>query len=72
MGSGRLLCEVGGSRFISKTNLGLDKVASERGPLQTQILVDQHLILRGKCSIDGFHSIFSLGNWRALHHHAAC
>ena len=23
-------------------------------------------------SIDGFHSIFSLGNWRALHHHAAC
>jgi len=22
--------------------------------------------------IDGFHSIFSLGNWRALHHHAAC
>ena len=23
-------------------------------------------------SIGGFHSIFSLGNWRALHHHAAC
>jgi len=23
-------------------------------------------------SIDGFHSIFSLGNWRALHHHAPC
>ena len=22
--------------------------------------------------IDGFHSIFSLGNWRALHHHASC
>ena len=22
--------------------------------------------------IHGFHSIFSLGNWRALHHHAAC
>ena len=22
--------------------------------------------------IDGFHSIFSLGNWRKLHHHAAC
>ena len=22
-------------------------------------------------TIDGFHSIFSLGNWRALHHHAA-
>ena len=22
--------------------------------------------------IDGFHSIFSLGNWRAFHHHAAC
>ena len=22
--------------------------------------------------IDGFHSIFSLGNWRALHHHAPC
>ena len=21
---------------------------------------------------DGFHSIFSLGNWRALHHHAVC
>jgi len=21
---------------------------------------------------DGFHSIFSLGNWRALHHHAPC
>ena len=23
-------------------------------------------------SVDGFHSIFSLGNWRALHHHAPC
>ena len=23
-------------------------------------------------AIDGFHSIFPLGNWRALHHHAAC
>ena len=23
-------------------------------------------------AIDGFHGIFSLGNWRALHHHAAC
>lgn len=45
MGSGRLLCEVGGSRFISKTNLGLDKVAGESGPLQTLILVDQHLTL---------------------------
>lgn len=45
MGSGRLLCEVGGSRFISKTNLGLDKVASESRPLQTLILVDQHLTL---------------------------
>ena len=22
--------------------------------------------------VDGFHSIFSLGNWRALHHHAPC
>jgi len=22
--------------------------------------------------IDGFHSIFSLVNWRALHHHAPC
>ena len=22
--------------------------------------------------IDGFHSIFSLGNWGALHHHAPC
>jgi len=22
--------------------------------------------------IDGFHSIFSLGNWRALYHHAPC
>ena len=22
------------------------------------------------CTIDGFHSIFLLGNWRALHHHA--
>ena len=22
--------------------------------------------------VDGFHSIFSLGNWRALHHLAAC
>jgi len=22
--------------------------------------------------IDGFHSIFLLGNWRPLHHHAAC
>ena len=22
--------------------------------------------------IDGFHSVFSLGNWRALHHHAPC
>ena len=23
-------------------------------------------------AIDGFHSIFHYGNWRALHHHAAC
>ena len=23
-------------------------------------------------SIDGFHSIFSLGNWKGSHHHAAC
>ena len=23
-------------------------------------------------TIDGFHSIFSLGNWRTLHHHAPC
>jgi len=22
--------------------------------------------------IDGFHSLFSLGNWRALHHHSVC
>ena len=25
-----------------------------------------------KCCIDGFHSIFSLGHLRALHHHAPC
>ena len=26
----------------------------------------------GYKAIDGFHSIFSLGNWRALHRHADC
>ena len=34
---------------------------------------EQHHLLHMHClPINGFHSIFSLGNWRALHHHAGC
>jgi len=36
----------------------LSRLAADGGVAMTQI--------------DGFHSIFSLHNWRALHHHAPC
>jgi len=31
-----------------------------------------HHWYHAKVYVDGFHSIFSLGNWTALHHHAPC
>ena len=33
--------------------------------------VSNRILDGSRASIGGFHNIFSLGNWRALHHHDA-
>ena len=45
-----------------------------KGMLQQTISTDTLKVLRGTVhpTIDRFHTIFSLGNWRSLHHHAPC
>ena len=66
----------------SRLILWLTKTDTVLGYLRSQLLtsscassITQFPNLSVLCKvmpIDGFHSIFSLGNWRALHHHAAC
>jgi len=58
------------SRQNAKLGVYELKVGSLGIRLQCEVLVPRLAMLY--MAIDGFHGTYYHGNWRALHHHAAC